>query len=212
MDCTRARTTIRRWRGRGKPLSQTVAGLGGDLDAALGELRVAAAVADRDGIVRWQNERWTELAGDCVGRPLAEIVAPESTHEQRRQFSKKVLGTVRTTDYQMNMLAPDGSHMPIEVSAVVVEGTDHRIVGVFGTIQPVAPPLQAAAAPARSDAAPARGAAPSRARRVHRADRRRARHPARDRPQPVRGILRALRVHSRLEAVAAARQRGLLAD
>ena len=60
----------------GKPLSQTVAGLGGDLDGALGELRVAAAVADRDGIVRWQNARLTELAGDCVGHPLAEFVAP----------------------------------------------------------------------------------------------------------------------------------------
>src|SRR6478672_2961823 len=121
----------------GKPLSQTVAGLGGDLDGALGELRVAAAVADRDGIVRWQNARLTELAGDCVGRPLADFVAPESSHEQRRQFSRKVLGAVRTTDYRLNMLAPDGSHLPIEVSAVVVEGADHRIVGVFGTMQPV---------------------------------------------------------------------------
>src|SRR4051812_31921736 len=81
----------------GKSLSKTVDGLGGDLDTALGELRVASAVADREGIVRWQNERWTELAGDCIGRPLSEHVAPESTHEQRRQFSRKVLGTTRTT-------------------------------------------------------------------------------------------------------------------
>ena len=79
-----------------KPASQAVAGLGGDLDAALSEIRVATAVADRDGIVRWQNAEWTELAGDCIGRPLSERVAPESAHEQRRQFSKKVLGTART--------------------------------------------------------------------------------------------------------------------
>ena len=89
-----------------------------------------------------RTRAWTELAGDCIGRPLAEHVAPESTHEQRRQFSRKVLGTARTTDYQLNMLGTDGSHVPIEVSAVVVEGTDHRIVGVFGTIRPVAPAFQ----------------------------------------------------------------------
>ena len=197
---------------RGKPLSQTVAGLGGDLDGALGELRVAAAVADRDGIIRWQNERWTELAGDCIGRPVAEHVAPESTHEQRRQFSKKVLGTARTSDYRMNMLAPDGSHVPIEVSSVVVEGTDHRIVGVFGTIKPVAPPFRRPPLPA--------GLTPRQLEVLHHLAHGESTGQIADRlgiqretvRNHVRGILRALRVHSRLEAVAAARQRGLVTD
>src|SRR3954463_5666190 len=115
-----------------KPASEAVASLGGDLDAALGELRVASAAADRDGIVRWQNARWIELVGDCAGRPLAEHVAPESTHEQRRQFSRKVLGTARTTDYEMTMLDAEGARVPIEVSTVVIEGTGRRVVGVFG--------------------------------------------------------------------------------
>ena len=44
------------------------------------------------------------------------------------------------------MLAADGSHLPIEVSSVVVEGTDHRIVGVFGTIRAGRAAVQAAAA------------------------------------------------------------------
>ena len=100
--------------------SAAVAALGGDLNPMLGEIRVAAAVADRDGIIRWQNERWTELAGDWVGRPLAEHVAPESSHEWRLEFTKKVIGTARTSDYQINMIDPDGSHVPIDVSSVVV--------------------------------------------------------------------------------------------
>src|SRR5262249_58581714 len=104
-------------------VSQAVAELGGDLDAVLGEVQVAAGVADRDGIVRWQNARALELCGDCVGRPLATMVAPESSHHWRRQFSKKVLGTARTTDYRMNMIGPDGSHVPIEVSSIAIEGT-----------------------------------------------------------------------------------------
>jgi DNA-binding CsgD family transcriptional regulator len=195
-----------------KRLSQAVAGLGGDLDAALGELRVATAVADRDGIVRWQNARWTELAGDCIGHPLSEFVAPESAHEQRRQFSRKVLGTARTSDYRLNMLAPDGSHVPIEVSAVVVEGTDHRIVGVFGTIQPVAPafrppPLRLGLTPRQLEVLHhlAHGESTAQIAAGLGIQRETVRN-------HVRGVLRALRVHSRLEAVAAARQRGLLAD
>lgn len=56
----------------------------------LGEVRVAAALADRIGIVRWQNAPWTELVGDCVGRPLGAYVAPESSHEWRSEFIKKV--------------------------------------------------------------------------------------------------------------------------
>ena len=84
--------------------SEAVAALGGDLNPVLGEIKVAAAVADRDGIVRWQNDRWTELAGDCIGRPVGEHVAPESSHEWKREFTKKVIGTARTSDYQINMI------------------------------------------------------------------------------------------------------------
>jgi len=198
--------------GRSKPLSHAVAGLGGDLDAALGEIRVASAVADKDGIVRWQNARWTELAGDCVGRPLGEQVAPESAHEQRRQFSKKVLGTARTTDYTMNMVGPDGRRVPIEVSSVVVEDTGHRVVGVFGTLRPIAPPFKPPSIPA--------GLTPRQLEVLHHLAHGESTAQIADAltieretvRNHVRGILRALRVHSRLEAVATARQRGLLAD
>ena len=110
------------------------------------------------------------------------------------------------------MLAPDGSHVPIEVSAVVVEGTDHRIVGVFGTIQPVAPafrppPLPLGLTPRQLEVLHhlAHGESTAQIADALGIQRETVRN-------HVRGILRALRVHSRLEAVAAARQRGLLAD
>jgi DNA-binding CsgD family transcriptional regulator len=194
-------------------VSLAVAALGGDIDAVLDEVQVATAVADRDGIIRWQNACSVELLGDCVGRPLSAFVAPESTHYWRLQFTKKVLGTARTTDYRMNMLAPDGSHVPIEVSSIAIEGTEHRIVGVFGVIQPVEvpftpPPLPAGGLTARQlevlhhlaqghstgQIAELLGIAPETVR------------------NHVRGILRALCVHSRLEAVAEGRRRGLLAN
>ena len=194
-------------------LSRAVTRLGGDIDDALDELRVAAAIADRDGIVRWQNERWIELAGDSLGRPLATMVAPESTHEQRLQFSKKVLGSVRTTDYEMTMLAPDGRHIPIEVSSVAVEGSDHRIVGVFGVIRP-------REAPFRPPPVTDHGLTPRQLEVLHHLAQGQSTAQIADalgiQPETVRnhvgGLLRTLRVHSRLEAVAEGRRRGLLAN
>ena len=199
------------WMARRKAkISQAVAALGGDVDPVLAEVKVAAALADRDGIVRWQNPRWTELAGDCVGRPLSEHVAPESTHEWRREFTKKVIGTARTSDYEINMLAPDGAHLPIDVSSVVVEGADHRIVGVFGLVEPVAreftPPLLAA------------GLTPRQLEILYLLDHgystRQIAHRLGIQPDTVRnhvsGLLRTLGVHSRLEAVAEGRRRGLI--
>ena len=192
--------------------SGSVAALGGDIDAVLGEVQVAAAIADRDGVIRWQNARATDMVGDCVGRTLASMVAPESSHQWRQEFSKKVLGSVRSTDYRMNMLAPDGSHVPIEVSSVAIEGSDHRIVGVFGLIQPVEVPFTPPAS---------RGGLTPRQLEVlhHLAKGHSTAQIARAlgiQPETVRnhvaGLLRTLRVHSRLEAVAEGRRLGLLAN
>jgi DNA-binding CsgD family transcriptional regulator len=199
-------------RGRAE-FSDAVAALGGDLDPVLGEVRVAAAVADRDGIIRWQNRRWTELVGDSVGRPIGEYVAPESTHEWRRQFTKKVIGTARTTDYQINMVTPGGEHVPIDVSSVVVEGGDHRIVGVFGLVEPVAQGFTP-----RRDAGSA--LTPRQLEVLHLLDHglsttQIAAHLGVSTDtvrNHIRALLRTLGVHSRLQAVAEARRRGLIAS
>ena len=199
--------------GPATDVSRAVAALGGDLDAVLGQVQVAAGVADRDGIIRWQNARAIELFGDRVGQPLAAMVAPESSHNWRRQFSKKVIGTTKTTDYHMNAVGADGSHVPIEVSSIAIEGSDHRIVGVFGVLQPTAVPFTP---PPRTH----HGVTPRQLEVLH--------HLARGHSTAqiaealgiqaetvrnhVRGLLRALGVHSRLQAVAEARRRGLIAD
>jgi PAS domain S-box-containing protein len=195
----------------GATLSQTVAGIGGDVDTALDEVGVATGVADRDGIVRWANSRATELFGDCVGRPLTSLVAPESTHRQREQFAKKMLGTARTTDYRLNVIDANGRRIPVEVSSVAIEGSDHRIVGVFGAIQPVTPPappkpiVRAALTPRQLEVLHALGHGLSTDQI--------AEHLGVQRDtvrNHIAGLMRTLGVHSRLEAVAEGRRRGLL--
>ena len=176
------------------------------------QTKFSGAVADRDGIIRWQNKRWTELAGDCVGRPIGEHVAPESSHEWRREFTKKVIGTARTSDYQINMIAPDGTHIPIDVSSVVVEGSDHRVVGVFGLVEPVAQGFR----PSNL----ATNLTPRQLEVLHLLDQGLSTQQLAGRlgisietvRNHIRAILRALGVHSRLQAVAEARKRGLVAS
>jgi DNA-binding CsgD family transcriptional regulator len=194
-------------------VSRAIAALGGDLDTVLGDVHVAAGVADRDGMIRWQNARAVELFGDRIGQPLATIVAPESSHDWRRQFSKKVLGTTKTTDYRMNAIGPDGSHVPIEVSSIAIEGTDHRVVGVFGVLQPVAVPFTP---PPRAR----HGLTPRQLEVLHHLAHGHSTNQIAQQLgiQPetvrnhVRGLLRALGVHSRLQAVSEARRCGLLTN
>jgi DNA-binding CsgD family transcriptional regulator len=192
--------------------SEAVAALGGNLNPVLGEIRVAAAVADRDGIVRWQNDRWTELAGDCIGRSVGEHVAPESSHEWKREFTKKVIGTARTSDYQINMIDPDGTHVPIDVSSVVVEGSDHRVVGVFGLVEPVTqgfkpPKLLTSLTPRQLEVLHLLDHGLSTLQIAHRLG-----ISIETVRNHIRAILRTLGVHSRLQAVTEARKRGLVAS
>ena len=198
--------------GRTHGASRAAADLGGNIDDVLGDVQVAAGIADRDGIIRWQNARATEWVGVCVGRPLSALVAPESSHQWRQEFSKKVLGSARTTDYRMNMLAPDGSHVPIEVSSVAIEGSDHRVVGVFGLIQPVDVPFTPPTS--RGGLTPRQLEVLNHLARGHSTDQ--IARALGIQPETVRnhvgGLLRALHVHSRLEAVAEGRRRGLLAN
>jgi DNA-binding CsgD family transcriptional regulator len=196
---------------RRSELTETIAGLGGRIDPSIGELRVAAAVADRDGIIRWQNDRLTELFGDCVGRSLASLVAPESAHRQRQEFMKKMIGSSRTSDYQLNALGPDGSHVPIDVSSVVVEGSDHQIVGVFGVAEPVAPAY-------KPPPIAGTGLTPRQLEVLHMLDRGLStKQIARElgiQIDTVRNhigaLFRSLGVHTRLQAVVEARRRGLI--
>jgi PAS domain S-box-containing protein len=188
---------------------QVAALLGGELDDAFEHIRVPAWIIDRGGHIRWENERSLELFGDVRGRFYADIVAPETEQLARVKFAKKLLGTAKTTDYSAVLLRPSGERVPVEVHSVAIEG-GRRVVGIFGiadvdTDSPAPPPLRGMLTLRQHEVLRALGRGCSTVQIA--AELQLSRETVRNH---VRGILRALQVHSRLEAVAAGRRRGLI--
>jgi DNA-binding NarL/FixJ family response regulator len=125
-------------------------------------------------------------------------------------FTRKLLGTTRTTDYEVTLRTAAGAELPVEVHSTVL-GKGVHVVGVFGVLNVVGAPLargatspkltprQAQILQALAEGSSTRqisvalGITPETVR------------------NHVRAILRALGVHSRLHAVAEARRIGLLA-
>jgi DNA-binding CsgD family transcriptional regulator len=195
--------------GRSRQASHAATWLGGNIDDALADIQVPAFILDRDGLVQWQNARATEVVGDTRGRHFSSVVAPESVHQARVEFAKQVVGTARTTRRRLVMRAADGTRSAVEVHSVSLDD-GQRVVGVFGVME--VETEYASLAPLREVLTPrqhqvlvelARGASTEQIAASLGVARETVRN-------HVRGVLRALRVHSRLEAVAEARRRGLL--
>ncbi len=187
--------------------ARLAAWLGGDIDEALEGVGLPAWLVDRRGIVRWQNIRASELFGDFVGRPAWEGFAADSQEIAQREFTKKLLGTGTRSDYEAVMRSRSGSRIPVEVHSVAVRGGD-RVVGIFGLAeaeQAVPPPLVRPLTPRQLQVLRALAAGSSTAQIAE------ALHISTETVRNhVRALLRALRVHSRLEAVVEGRRRGLL--
>jgi DNA-binding CsgD family transcriptional regulator len=189
--------------------SRAAAWLGGNIDDALAEIRVPAFILSRDGFIRWQNARATEVVGETRGRHFSSVVAPDTVHQARVEFAKQIVGTARTADRRLVMRSADGARSAVEVHTVSLDD-GLRVVGVFGIME--VETEYAAPAPLRDALTPrqhqvlaelARGASTEQIAASLGVARETVRN-------HVRGVLRSLRVHSRLEAVAEARRRGLL--
>jgi PAS domain S-box-containing protein len=197
---------------RAARLTETFAALGGEIDAALEDLRVPAFVVDRGARIRYQNRSARELFGNANGRVFFDLLAPESRAAAHMHFNRKLLGTERTSDTERWVPTPQGDAL-VELHSVAIEAGE-RVVGVFG-IASSTPKLR----PRRR-----RLALPSLTPRQTEVLDRLAEGMSTEQiagslgisretvRNHVRGILRTLGVHSRLEAIVEARRRGLLAD
>ena len=181
-----------------------VQGITGDVRAALEAVSVPSYAIDATGVIRWLNPAAERLVGDVRGRQFTSVVAAEDTRRAREHFVRKLVGTEKVTDARAVLVDAEGRRVGVEISSVPLMEGD-RIVGVFGqlpgvdTEQPESPPPHLTPRQVEVLSLLQRGASTDQiARELHLSTETVRNH--------VRGILRALGVHTRLEAVAMVRQ------
>jgi PAS domain S-box-containing protein len=198
------RVEARRPRGR---RASTSSFEGVDLLETVERLGVPSYVVDRQGIIQWLNPAARGLAGAVAGRHFTDVVAPAYRSRARAQFLRKLHGE-DATDFELEIVGAHGRRVLADVSSVAVRD-QRRVIGVFGLLQPSRVRERAGPAPMLTPRQTevlrllAAGASTSQIQDTL--------HLARETVRNhVRHLLRALGAHSRLEAVAVARRRGLV--
>jgi PAS domain S-box-containing protein len=185
--------------------------IGGDVEDAIGRVRVPAYVIDRHGIIRWLNPAARKLVGDVRGRQLTSVVAPEETRRAREIFTRNLMGPPSGSDNSAIVIDADGERITVEVSAVPLTRGGH-VIGVFGQVKDIEegdPP-----SPPHPSLTP-RQAEVLRLLEHGRSTDQIARelHLSRDTVRNhIRRMMRALNAHSRLEAVAIGRSEHLVTN
>jgi PAS domain S-box-containing protein len=176
--------------------------VGGDVERALDNVSVPSYVLDTTGVIRWINPAAERLVGDVRGRHFTSVVAPEDRPRARELFASKVLGTVPATDATAVLESPAGTRLTVEISAVPLKSGE-RVVGVFGLVsgpldvEPTAPHPHLTPRQTEVLRLLQQGRSTKQiAQELHLSTETVRNH--------IRHIFRALGVHSRLEAVAAA--------
>ena len=184
--------------------------IGGDVEDAIERLRVPAYMVDRHGIIRWLNEAAQRIVGDVRGRQITSVVAPEESRRAREIFTRNLFGPPSGSDNKV-IINANGERVTIEVSAVPLHSGE-QVIGVFGQVldieedDPPSPP-HPRLTPRQTEVLRLleRGRSTEQiARELHLSIETVRNH--------IRHILRALDVHSRLEAVAVGRRAHLVAD
>jgi PAS domain S-box-containing protein len=180
-----------------------------DVEHALEKINVPAYVIDKHGIIRWVNPAALRVVGDVTGRQFTSVCAPEETRRARELFAQKIVGKAEVTDAQGVLLDENGDRITVEVSSVPLYAGGH-IVGVFGQLvhvdEEAERPLHPHLTPRQAEVLRLleRGHSTHQiARELHLSIETVRNH--------IRHLLRALGVHSRIEAVAMARHGELAA-
>jgi PAS domain S-box-containing protein len=178
--------------------------IGGDVEGALERVNVPSYVIDPHGIIRWVNSAARRLVGDVRGSQFTSVVSTEETRRAKEVFARNIAGTQQTHDHEVVLLDADGDRVSCEISSVPLF-SGHRIVGVFGQVVDVdedePPEVHPRLTPRQTEVLRLldRGHSTEQiARELHLSADTVRNH--------VRHVLRALGVHSRLEAVAVARR------
>ena len=174
-----------------------------DVSEALERVNVPSYAYDKHGIIRWINRAGHRLMGDIRGRQITSIVAPEETRRAREAYARHMVGH-EDVEASAVILDGKGNRVTVEVSAVnLYDG--HRVIGVFGQVTDVQDEPEELFHPHLT---------PRQAEVLRLLEQGRSTEQIANElhlsletvRNHIRGILRALGVHSRLEAVAVARR------
>lgn len=180
-----------------------------ELTRTLAKVKVPSFIAASDGTLTWGNDAAKRMFGDLKGQPFTSVVAPEDVRLVQRQLERKLQG-VAATDYEVDVFTADGRRRQAEISSVRIENGDdcHAVFGVVLPGRLSERPLPGPTLTARQDQVLqllGQGASTDQIAAMLHVSRETVRN-------HIRHILRALGVHSRLEAVAKAHREGLLRD
>jgi PAS domain S-box-containing protein len=179
-------------------------GIGGDVADAIQRVRVPAYVIDAHGIIRWLNPAAEKIVGDVRGRHVTSVVAPEEKRRAQEIFTRNLMGPPGGSDNRVVAIGADGERVAGEVSAVPLRSGGH-VIGVFGQVLEIEedepPPPHPHLTPRQSDVLGLleRGRSTEQIAGELQLSTQTVRN-------HVRALLRALDVHTRLEAVAVARR------
>jgi len=176
--------------------------LGADVEDALERISVPSYMIDAHGVIRWTNSAARREVGECVGRQFTSMVAPEDVLRAREAFAGKIVGTIKVTDAEVCLLDESGERVDAELSSVALVRGGH-VIGVFGQFRRdlvSTPPPHPALTPRQAEIL--RLLEHGRSTRQIAEELHLSLETVRNH---IRHLMRALGVHSRLEAVALAR-------
>ena len=185
--------------------------MGTDVTGALEKVRVPSYVIDRHGIVRWVNPAARNIVGDVRGRQFTSVLSPEETRRAKEVFARNISGAVERSDNEVVVVGPNGERIMVDISAVPLRDGD-RVVAMFGQVVDVRvdeppPTAHPNLTPRQTEVLRLleHGRSTNQiANELHLSVETVRNH--------IRHILRALGVHSRLEAVALTRREHLLEE
>lgn len=176
------------------------------LQSTLQRVNVPSFIGDTDGRILWLNDAAKDAFGDRAGDLYTTVVAPEHVKRVAAEIDRMRSGATGN-NYEIDVILRDGRRRRVEVSSVPIEG-NAVFYGVFGVVlRPGARP----SAPAKSPLTPRQqevlellvsGRSTGQIAESLHLSRETIRNHVRD-------LLRALGAHSRIEALAEARRRGL---
>jgi len=177
------------------------------LQSTVQRLSVPSFIGDANGRIQWMNDAAKDAFGDRAGASYLDVVAPEDAGRVAAEIDRMRQGAAGS-NYEIDVILRDGRRRRVEVSSVPIGG-DATFHGVFGVVlRPGSRPSAAAESPLTPRQQEVlellAGGRSTRqiAATLHLSNETIRNH--------VRGVLRALGAHSRIEALAEARRHGLI--